>query len=199
MARSTATAREHAERDLGPHRSQAEAVPDALPSPHHLHRHDPDARQQPDDPAQGPADRPFGATAETPEERVHRRDRLSAGDPPRDPAPHQEPSEGHDERRNAHVRDDRALERADRGSEDQPDHHRDDPRRRMVEPQQVRQPVVLNDRHDHADDGHHGADREVDVAGHDDQDHPRRHDRDDRGLDRQVPQVPRGEERVAAG
>src|SRR5207344_2258052 len=59
-------AQDRAERDLGPHRSQAEPVPYALPSPHREHRHDRDAGEHPDDPAPGPADRPFGASAEAP-------------------------------------------------------------------------------------------------------------------------------------
>ena len=75
----------------------------------------------------------------------------------------------------------------------------DDPRERVIEPDPSREPVVLRDGHHHPHHRHHRADRQVDVAGHDDQDHPGRHDRDDRGLDRQVPQVPRGEERVTRG
>ena len=39
-------------------------------------------------------------------------------------------------------------------------------------------------------------DRQVDVARHDDQDHARRHDRDGRALDRQVPQVARRQEQA---
>ncbi len=45
-----------------------------------------------------------------------------------------------------------------------------------------------------ADEDEDRPDRQVDVAGHDDQDHARRHDRDGRGLDGQVPQVPRRQE-----
>ena len=58
---------------------------------------------------------------------------------------------------------------------------------------------MLRDGHHHPHRRHHRADRQVDVAGHDDQDHPGSHDRDHRRLDRQVPEVPWGEERVIRG
>jgi hypothetical protein len=47
------------------------------------------------------------------------------------------------------------LERADCRAEDQPDREGDHPRQRVVEPDPLGQPVVLDDRHGHADGGHH--------------------------------------------
>ncbi len=48
-----------------------------------------------------------------------------------------------------------------------------------------------------ADEAENRADREVDVAGDDDQHHARRHDRDGGRLDREVPQVARRQEQAA--
>ena len=50
-------------------------------------------------------------------------------------------------------------------------------------------PVGLDQRHRVAEEAEQRPDRQVDVARHDDEHHPRRHDGDGGALDRQVPQV----------
>ncbi len=59
------------------------------------------------------------------------------------------------------------------------------------------QELGLRHAHDHADHAFDGADRKVDVAHDDDQHHAGRHDRDRRGLHRQVPQIARRQEKPA--
>ena len=55
----------------------------------------------------------------------------------------------------------------------------------------------LHDAHHHAEEAEQRADREVDVAGDDDEHHARRHDGDRGGLDREVEEVARREEAPA--
>ena len=68
------------------------------------------------------------------------------------------------------------------------------PADRHVETEEGDHPVRLDERHRVAEEAQQRPDREVDVARHDDQDHARRHDGDRRALDREVPQVPGGQE-----
>jgi hypothetical protein len=63
--------------------------------------------------------------------------------------------------------------------------------------EELRQDARLRDADDHAGDAEDRADREVDVAGDDDEHHAGRHHRDRGGLDRQVPQVARRQEDAA--
>src|SRR3546814_14474945 len=51
----------------------------------------------------------------------------------------------------------------------------------------------LQEGHGHADEAEHRADREVDVARHDDEHHAGRHDADRRALDREVEKIARRE------
>ena len=99
-----------------------------------------------------------------------------------------------------HVGDDEALEAADRRAQDDAQRQRDDPGVRVGQPEPERRwaasrpgPCAMTC----PMKPEHRPDRQVDVARHDDQDHPGGHDRDGRGLDRQVPQVARREELAA--
>ena len=87
---------------------------------------------------------------------------------------------------------------ADRGPRGEPEGQRDDPGVRLVEAEAERlgDPLGLDHGHEHAGEAEGRPDRQVDVARHDDEDHARRHDRDGRALDRQVPQVAGREEQA---
>ena len=78
------------------------------------------------------------------------------------------------------------------GERDEPVYQRSKPRSNVVG-----DPLGLDHRHRVAEEPEQRPDRQVDVAGHDDQHHARRHDGDRGALDRQVPQVAGGQE-VAA-
>ena len=67
-----------------------------------------------------------------------------------------------------------------------------------VEAEERQDAVGLDEGHREAEEAEQRADRQVDVARHDDQHHAGGHDGDRRALDRQVPQVAGGEE-VAVG
>ena len=69
----------------------------------------------------------------------------------------------------------------------------------MAQPQRGRQPFDLQQAHIHADHPHDRPDRQVNVAGDDDQHHARGHDPDIGGLHRQVPQVARRQKAVRIG
>ena len=155
-----------------------------------------DGSQQPAAPL---AERASGTATEQLEVAVHRRQRLSLGVAEDEAAPDQDPAERHDERRHADVGDDEPLDGADPGTEGDPDRQRDDPRVPAIEPEaeRVGDPLGLDHRHRVADEPELRADRQVDVARHDDQHHARRHDGDRDALDRQVPEVARRQE-VAA-
>ncbi len=77
------------------------------------------------------------------------------------------------------------------------DQQGDDPGERAVEAEIFRQDLCLRHAHDHGAEAEHGADRQVDVAGHDDQHHAGRHDRDVGRLDREVPEIARRQEQTA--
>ena len=143
------------------------------------------------------AERAPGPAAQELEHRVQRGDRLALRELEREAAPDEQAAQGDDERRDADVGDDEALQS-----------------RRSARPTaspkasamiQVyglveAEPEVLGIHSawimamNMPDEAEHRPDRQVDVAGHDDQDHAGRHDRDGGALDRQVPQVARGEE-----
>ena len=99
---------------------------------------------------------------------------------------------------NADVGDQRAVEGADRRADRQGEDDGDDPDRRIVEPEIDRQDADLGDANDCRDEAHDRSDREIDVAHDDDEHHPRRHDRDRRCLDAQIPQVARRQEHALA-
>ena len=150
-----------------------------------------------DDPAPGRADRAVAAAAHQLEGRVHRRDGVAAGHPPGGAAPDQQAAERDDEGRNAEIGDDEALERADQQRRaTKPDRQRDDPDRRIAEAEAsyaeqefgLRTPMIMPTRPSDR------ADRQIDVARDDDQHHAGRHDRDRRGLHREVPQIARRQE-----
>jgi hypothetical protein len=65
----------------------------------------------------------------------------------------------------------------------------------IVEADDAGKDLHLEHGHRHPDGGEHRADREVDVAGDDDEHHPGGHDRHRGGLHREVPEVAGGEER----
>ena len=77
-----------------------------------------------------------------------------------------------------------------------PNDHGDDPGPRLLEAEaeRDRDPDRLHHGHRVADEAEDGADRQVDVARHDDQHHARGHDADRRALDGQVPEVARRDE-----
>ena len=86
-----------------------------------------------DQPAQRLTERAGRSTAEQLERRVERGDRLAVGELEREAAPDEQAAQGHDERGDADVRDDEALQAADGAAEGEPDQQRDDPGVRLVE------------------------------------------------------------------
>ena len=79
------------------------------------------------------------------------------------------------------------------------DDDREDPDRRIVEAEIDREDANLRDADDRRDEADDRADREIDVAHHDDEHHAGRHDRDRRRLDAQIPEVARRQEQALAG
>jgi hypothetical protein len=116
-------------------------------------------------------------------------------------APHEQAAERDDERRDEAVGDDEPLQEPHAQAEDDSQDDGRDPDDRVPEAESegLRQPRRLGHRHGVADEPEHRPDGEVDIARHDDQHHPGRHDRDRGALDGQVPQVPSGQERSAGG
>ena len=145
------------------------------------------------------ADRAVRAAAHQGEAVVERRDGLARRHPPRGAAPEQLGAESDDEGGNAEIGDERAVKGADRRAERQRDDDREDPDRGIVEAEIDRQDADLRDADDRRDEADDRADRKVDVAHDDDQHHARRHDRDRRRLDAQIPQVARRQEQALAG
>ncbi len=136
---------------------------------------------------------PFDAAADRPEA-GNPRDGLALRDPPGRAAPDQQAAERDDEGRHAEIGDDGTLRAADQRADGDRRQHRDEPGQRMLEPPDRRKPLRLHDADHHADEAEHGADRQVDVAGDDDEHHPAGHDRDRGGLHREVPEIARREE-----
>ena len=141
---------------------------------------------------------PQRAAAHELESRIDRRNGAARGDPPRGAAPDEIAAERDDEGRDLEIGDDGALERAD-------ERRRRRCRRSSAmtqiigwpKPEILRQDLHLQHAHDHADDAEDRADRQIDVAGDDDQHHAGRHHGDLGGLHRQVPQIARREEDAA--
>src|ERR1700691_455416 len=67
----------------------------------------------------------------------------------------------------------------------------------MLEAEKLRQQIGWDHAHDHSEKAQHRADRQIDIAGNDDERHTGRHDRDRRRLHRQIPQVARREKKAA--
>ncbi len=160
-------------------------------------RDDRGAGEKADRPAPRRADRALRTAAHQPERSVQRRDGLAARHPPRRAAPHQQAAERDDEGRHAEISDDKTLQRAEPDADEEPGRERDDPGRRIFEADELRQQIDLHDAHHHAEKAEHRPDRQIDVAGDDDQHHSRRHDGDRRRLHRQIPQIARREKQPA--
>lgn len=103
-------------------------------------------------------------------------------------AKHQHARKGHDERRNAVIRDEIAMPGTDKGAHRQADNRRKN---------QIHLPLHDKDGGNRADRSDDGTDRQVDMAGHDDQQHAKRHHDDERILQHEVGQVQRPEENTA--
>ena len=126
-------AADDADGDLGPHRPDRESVA-APPAPAGTERvDDRDAGEAADDPAGHLAERARRAAAEQPEGRVQRGDRLALRVPEDEAAPDQQAAEGDDERRDAAVGDDEALEPPMSAPRARPISERDDPGVGLVE------------------------------------------------------------------
>lgn len=67
----------------------------------------------------------------------------------------------------------------------------------MFEAEYLRQDLRLRDTHDHAGKTEDRPDRQVDIAGDDDEHHTGRHDSHGRGLHGKVPEVSRRQEQAA--
>src|SRR6478736_3908205 len=184
------------ERRLGPLRTDREAVFAPSPATGDEAVDDPDAGEDADRPAERLAERTGRSATEKLEVRVEWRDRLPGRFLEGETRPDQKAAKGDDEGWHAEVGDDEALEGTDCRAEGEPDREHDDPGIRLAE-QTRRQPLGLEHGHRHAGEGQDRSDRQVDVARHDDEDHPGRHDPDRGALDRQVPEVPRRQEQAA--
>jgi hypothetical protein len=108
-------------------------------------------------------------------------------DPPRRAAPHQQSAQRNDKRRDAQIRDQRAVQQPDCPTRQHRADNGQQPCRRMFESDQIGQQARLQHAHQHPDKTKRGADRQVDIARDDDQNHAARHHRDGCGLHRQVP------------
>ena len=183
--------------DFSPDRAQRKPVILAALTAGIQHPQDRRGSDGTDNPAAHFANRPIWAAAEQLECRIHRRNRAPTGRQKRRPAPDQQSAQRHDERRNAAIGDQPAVERADASTKGDADDPGDDPDERIAKAQKRRQPFNLSQAHDHCGHADNCTDRQVNIAGDDDQYHARRHDSDGRGLDRQVPQVPGRQENPA--
>src|SRR5207247_5397054 len=196
-------ARHRADEDLRPHRPHRKAVAPAAAARGDLQKDDRYRDDHPKTPARPLSERAntraHYATAEHLKGRIERSDRLPLRVPEDEAPPDEEAAERNDERRDTAERDDEALQSTEQRSERDADDERDDPRVRLFEsePQALRDPDRLEHRHRVSEEAKHRSDRQVDVARDDDQDHAGRHDPDRRALDREVPEIPRTEERSA--
>ena len=128
---------------------------------------------------QSPPSEPVGSAADHAEGAVDAGDRRPLGEHPDDAAEGEQAAERDDEGGHADVGDDEALEAADEDADADPERQRHDPHQRAAdrrEAQDVGQEVGHEDGVDHGDDADLRTDREVDVAGHDDEHHARGHD-----------------------
>ena len=152
-----------------------------------------------DDPAPGGSNGAGSTAAHELKVRIERRQRAAARHPPGGAAPDEQAAEGHDECRYTKKRDDEALKRAKHGAEQQAGGEHDDPGQRVVvtEAELQGQNLGLQRAHDHGQEAEERANREVDVAGDDDQHHAGCHDGNRRRLDGKVPQIARGQEHSA--
>ena len=170
------------DRDVGPHRAELEAVPlPTSPAGDQTEQDggDPEPR---DDPTQGLPERsPWPATEQL-ERGVERCHRPSPGELERDATPDQQAAQRHDEGWDPDVCDEEALHAADQRADCDADQDDDDPEERAIEAgtQDRRDPFDLEEPHHHHDEDEDRPDGQVDVAGHDDQDHAGRQDGDGR-------------------
>ncbi len=128
----------------------------------------------------GHADATVVAATETLEELVVDRLRLAVGDEKRSATKRHQAAERDDERRHAEDRGQRALIHRDKNRDGEAGETREGPRPARC---------VHQERNQHADEPHHRADRQVDVARDDHQHHHRRDDADDGRLLRDVVEV----------
>ncbi|CTQ76151.1 hypothetical protein LAX5112_04489 [Roseibium alexandrii] len=125
---------------------------------------------------------------------VERSDCLTGGDEPGNIPPDQQPAKGNDKGRDSKIADHPALETADNHTGDNTAKDGQHPDYRVSEPHELRQDIRLDHCHHGRHGGEHRADRQVDMACDDDEDHACCHDRNGYGLDRQVEDVARGQE-----
>ncbi len=188
---------------LSPHWADREAIASLAATGRDQRAQDPKADHGPEDPA-----RPLPQRADIRSDRtapqhlegpIEWRDGLALRVPEDETAPDQEAAQGHDERGHAPERDDESLQSPDGRAERDPEQQGDHPGVRLLqtETKALRDPDGLKHRHRVSKESQHRSDGEIDIPRHDDEDHPRGHDRDRGALDRQVPEVPRGEERPA--
>ena len=112
-------AADNPEKGIQPHRTEPEAELATTTATQDEEGDDPDTGDPTHDPAPGLSQRAPGPTSEKLEGQVHGGDGPTAGGEPGEATPHQQSAQGHDERGNADIGDDRALEGADQGAEDQ--------------------------------------------------------------------------------
>ena len=183
---------------FGPHRPLRETEP-RPPLPSRVQaEHDACAADRGQRPTRPRSDRAVRASAHQREAVVERGDGLTRRHPPGGAAPEQLRAQSDNEGWNAEIGDQGSVEGPDRRADRQGDDDGDDPDRRIVEPEIDRQDADLGDANDCRDEAHDRSDREIDVAHDDDEHHPRRHDRDRRRLDAQIPQVARRQEHALA-
>ena len=109
--------------------------------------------------------------------------------------PDQQSGQRDDEGRHLQEGDNEALHGANPGAEDHADDDDNQPGPGNGETGQPRQYLGLANHHDHAEEADQRADRQVDVARHDDQHHAVRENRNRRRLDREVPEIARRQEK----
>ncbi|MNK83826.1 hypothetical protein D3C87_1036570 [compost metagenome] len=106
----------------------------------------------------------------------------------RQAAEHQHARQRHDEGRNAVIGDPVTLGSTDDAADDKTNQRRE---------KRVHAPLHGQYGRDRTDEGDDGADRKVDMPGHDDEQHAQRHDDDERVLQDEVGQVHRAEQDAA--
>ena len=186
------------DRRLRPHRPLREAEPRPPLPPGVEAEQDRRANQRAKSPTRHGADGAERAAADQREAVVERRDGLTSRHPPRGAAPEQLAAEGDDEGRNAEIGDEGAVQRADRAADDEAEDDGEDPDRGAVDAEILGQDVDLRHADDRRDEAEDRADRKIDMAHDDDQHHAGRHHRDRGCLDRQIPQISRGQEQALA-
>ncbi len=186
--------------DLGPHRSKREPEAPSLAAPIPEQPDDRQAAEHADGPRQRPADRAPSASTQELECGVEAGDRGAVREVPDRAANREQAAQRDHEGRHADVGDDESLDRAHERSQADAERQRDEPPEREVgaHPQDVGEPVGHQRGVRHGGEAHERADRQVDVARDDDEDHPGGQDGDARRLDGERDHVD-GTEELAVG